>query len=75
MMLETWLFYPDTKHLPQKKPAEIVENLQIVGVSLMTLSKGVLAATGPAEYFTSENRLRLRLQVRDIHKYLEEQHK
>lgn len=67
----TWLAYPEAAQLALANPWGAVERLHEAGVSLLVLRGGVIAATGPAGWFTEGNRLALRQRAAALADYLE----
>ena len=67
----TWIAYPHPEHISLKNAAIAVSRLHDAGVSVLALEGGVIAATGPAEWFTEENRLGLRRRAVALASYLE----
>ena len=71
MTRETWLEYPHPEQIALRNAAIAVARLCDAGVSVLALEGGVIAATGPAEWFTEENRLGLRRRAVALASYLE----
>ena len=58
--LVTWLLYPSARQILLPNAGLVVARLRLLGVQLLSLDDGVLAATGPCAWFSEENRQRLR---------------
>jgi hypothetical protein len=70
--LETWLAYPTARQAKPVDPGTLIEALAEAGIGLLHLAGDVIAATGPAEWFTPDNRIELRRRAVALATYLGE---